>query len=58
MMNWLCILDNSHWDGVGGHSLRLLDYFFILSGFLVDEYVSGFGLACICRKQCEEVGNM
>jgi hypothetical protein len=41
-----------------GHGLRLLDYFFIMFVFLVDEYVADFGLPCICRKQCEEVGNV
>ena len=44
--------------GLVGHGLRLLDYFFIMFVFLVDEYVADFGLPCICRKQCEEVGNM
>jgi hypothetical protein len=51
----MCILDNGHWFGVGWSWLALLDIsLFCLR--LVDELCADFGLPCICRKHCEEVG--
>src|SRR5271169_5755148 len=52
----MCILDNGHWFGVG---LVMACIYWIISLFclrLVDELCADFGLPCICRKHCEEVG--